>query len=96
MPSNLRGVSCGALRRLERRMSMESVTSLHDRQQQQEQRLLNYVVDGIQPKLSKATRQTARAVVDAQKGGTGATELSSKEQDNSLKDLVAEFEQSFL
>ena len=35
-------------------------------------------------------------VVDAHEGGTGAVELSSKEHDNFLKDLVAEFEQSFL
>ena len=35
-------------------------------------------------------------VVDAHKGGKGAVELPSKEQDNFLKDLVEEFEQSFL
>lgn len=83
--------SGGALQRLERRMSMESVSSLHARRQQQEQRLLNHDV-GAQPTDSSLSKVQ---IVGAHSSCTSAVEPPSRPQEISLKGLVEEFEQSF-
>ena len=93
--TNHRGLSNGALSRLERQMSKESVASLHTRQQQHEQRLLNHVVGGTEPSLCKSSFREARTT-SAHGCEIGAADSCSKQQDMSLKGLVAEFEQTFL
>lgn len=82
----------GALRRLERRMSMESVTSLNSRREQQEQRLLNQSIGGDPtiPKPSVPNQQPDAA------DSTDQPKRMSLNQQNSLTDLLVEYEQSFL
>jgi len=82
----------GALRRLERRMSMESVTSLNARREQQEQRLLNQSIGGS-PTISKPSVPNQQP--DAADSTDQPKRMSLKQQ-NSLTDLLMEYEQSFL
>ena len=93
LPQNRRQPG-GALRRLERRMSMESVANLNARRQQQEQRLQNHTI-GSKEHLCKPSLPTQDRLGNDTK--TEAVKMRpSLNKDVSLRDLVAEYEQTFL
>jgi len=88
----------GALRRLERRMSVESLTNLNARCQQREQRLLNQSIRSkdLLLKSSGHTQGSSDETATSKIVRKQCTTKHSSTDDVSLRDLLEEYELNFL